>query len=288
MMIIAAMTIYMAIRSRRFIPIAAFAACPVVAWLTRSDHPEHRRRCHVRPGIETAGVPPLPRPGALGVVLAGAGACRGLRSVVGPQVQVRLPRSLAGSTPRYNSVFMRMTASDAKPFEACEFMRQNQLSGKMFNYWTEGGFIAWGEEPDPDTGQTPLQLFMDGRAQAAYDVDAFDLWTDIMSGGPIARRPPWPATDLTTKDYIEIGNWVSEQLRKENVWVVLMPANQFDKPFVRGLRVQNTEWPIVYPTTSRSSSSTSRLAQGRKLCRGHIHRPDRVSGRIPRAHGPGA
>ena len=30
-MLIAALTIYMAIRSRRFIPIAAIAACPVIA-----------------------------------------------------------------------------------------------------------------------------------------------------------------------------------------------------------------------------------------------------------------
>jgi len=38
----------------------------------------------------------------------------------------------------------------------------------MFNYWTEGGFIAW-DRTRPNTGKTPLQLFMDGRAQAAYD-----------------------------------------------------------------------------------------------------------------------
>ena len=36
LLIIAAMTIYMAIRSRRFIPIAGFVACPIVALLV--DH----------------------------------------------------------------------------------------------------------------------------------------------------------------------------------------------------------------------------------------------------------
>ena len=66
---------------------------------------------------------------------------------------------------KFTSVFMRMTASDAKPFAACEFIRKNKLSGKMFNYWTEGGFIAWGQDPDPKTGRIPLQLFMDGRAR---------------------------------------------------------------------------------------------------------------------------
>ena len=81
---------------------------------------------------------------------------------------------------------MRMTASYAKPFEACEFMRLNKLSGIMFNYWTEGGFIAWGQEPDPETGRTPLQLFMDGRAQAAYDVKVFDDLVGYFLGWAVA------------------------------------------------------------------------------------------------------
>ncbi len=57
----------------------------------------------------------------------------------------------------------------------------------MFNYWTEGGFIAWGQTPDAD-GHTPLQLFMDGRAQAAYDYDAYGIWSEIMSGGPTPMK----------------------------------------------------------------------------------------------------
>ena len=67
------------------------------------------------------------------------------------------------------SVFMRMTASYAKPFKACQFIRDNNLKGTVFNYWTEGGFVAYGQIPDPNTGKTPLQLYMDGRAQAAYN-----------------------------------------------------------------------------------------------------------------------
>lgn len=167
--------------------------------------------------------------------------------------------------PTFTSVFMRMTASDAKPFTASQFICENQLQGKMFNYWTEGGFIAWGEEPDPKTGHTPLQLFMDGRAQAAYDVDAFDLWTQIMSGGPTVRRAVFSNQELMTKDYIEIGNWISEQLRKENVWVVLMPANQFDKPFVRGLEHKNTEWPIVFLDDKQKLFVDIKTPQGKKL-----------------------
>jgi len=138
-----------------------------------------------------------------------------------------------------------MTASYSKPFEACEFMRLNKLSGNMFNYWTEGGFVAWGQEPDLETGRIPLQLFMDGRAQAAYNVATFDRWSDILSGGPLPYRAARAGRDLAVSDYIQIGKWVSEQLRQHGVWIVLMPDLQFDKPFTRGLEY-SPDWRTVY------------------------------------------
>ena len=100
---------------------------------------------------------------------------------------------------------MRMTASDAKPFDACKFIRDNKLKGKIFNYWTEGGFVAWGQDPDPNTGQTPLRLFMDGRAQAAYEPKAYQLWQNIMAGGYITAQRMKKAQvmrqKLTAEDY---------------------------------------------------------------------------------------
>ena len=90
--------------------------------------------------------------------------------------------------PQYNSVFMRMTASNVKPMDICRFINDNHLTGRMFNYWTEGGAIAFGQKPDPVTGDIPLKLFMDGRAQAAYNHDTFQLWQYIYYGGPIMQR----------------------------------------------------------------------------------------------------
>ncbi|GAJ06076.1 unnamed protein product, partial [marine sediment metagenome] len=108
--------------------------------------------------------------------------------------------------PKLTSMFMRMTDSGQKPFYATKFMKDNKLKGKMFNYWTEGGFIGWGQEPDPNTGFTPLQLFMDGRAQAAYDRKAFDVWTHIMGGGlvtgQIVARARARGQSLTGADYV--------------------------------------------------------------------------------------
>lgn len=40
---------------------------------------------------------------------------------------------------------------------------------------------------------------------------------------------------LTASDYKSIGEWIDQQLKKQNVWVVLMPAAQFDSPFAKGL-----------------------------------------------------
>jgi hypothetical protein len=167
----------------------------------------------------------------------------------------------------YTSVFMRMTASDAKPFAACEFIRQNKLSGKMFNYWTEGGFIAWGQDPDPNTGKVPLQLFMDGRAQAAYDVRAFDLWTDIMSGGPAATPALLAQRRPTRSESIDIGEWVNEQLKKQNVWVVLMPNGQFDKPFTIGLEY-SPDWRTVYMDDKQRLFVDITTPKGEQLVRG--------------------
>lgn len=328
LLVIAAMTIYMAIRSRRFIPIAGYVACPVLALLIQEIAGRLlvvtglRRQDKVDPaqlapaiaettilGVTAAlligGVSYLlvqqwlffPIPGYPGfmqprfwlilmlvilialafatvAVLYAAAKWRDASTastrirelliahsvpaasvllcalVVGFSVWfgVKFKRVYLDPWPldaKYKSVFMRMTASYSKPFEACEFMRLNKLSGNMFNYWTEGGFVAWGQEPDPETGRIPLQLFMDGRAQAAYDVATFDRWSDILSGGPLPYRAVRAGRELTVSDYAQIGKWVGEQLRQHGVWIVLMPDLQFDKPFTRGLEYSQ-DWRTVY------------------------------------------
>jgi hypothetical protein len=145
---------------------------------------------------------------------------------------------------KLTSAFIRMTASAAKPFEACRFITENKMRGNMFNYWTEGGFVAWGQTPDPD-GHTPLQLFMDGRAQAAYNYQAYMLWSEIMAGGSISQKVMARGRNYTPEDYIKIGEWLDVRLKQYKVWVVLMPANQFETPFVKGLE-HNANWRLVY------------------------------------------
>ena len=175
------------------------------------------------------------------------------------------------SDPKLTSVFMRMTASDAKPFEACQFIRDNKLSGNMFNYWTEGGAVAWGQTPDPNTGRTPLQLFMDGRAQAAYSQDTFDLWTDIISKSePIlqayaaGRGRGDGLRPLTAADYTAIGDWVADELVKYNVWITLMPSGQFRSPFVMGLDYSSA-WQVVFANNKQRLYVNINTTKGRQL-----------------------
>jgi hypothetical protein len=278
LILIAVMTIYMAIRSRRFIPVAAIAACPVIAMfidqLVRVISAVRNFRENRRLVVGTMGYNLqlfCIYMGALAVVCFGT--WWGLKFKI----------VYLGSWPRdpkFTSIFMRMTDSGQKPFYACRFLKDNKLKGNMFNYWTEGGFIAFGQEPDPDTGKIPLQLFMDGRAQAAYDRRTFDLWSYIIGGGPVTADILWRAgsrgQEITNEDYLEIGQWMDEQLRKYDVWAVLMPQSRYSRPpqdefytttsyhALQGLE-RNLDWRLVFFNNTQRLYVDVKTPQGKAL-----------------------
>ncbi len=262
---IAALTAYMAIRSRRFITIAGYASCPVLAMFTQQI------LCAAGAGWNyykrgRPGVPPVPR-GVQHFLTSAAIVTVAILGIFwGHKFKVVYLDPWPSET-KLTSVFMRMTASHAKPFYAMEFIRMNKMSGKMFNYWTEGGFIAWGQEPDPNTGKTPLQLFMDGRAQAAYNYDAYIRWAQISTGGPIIQRAQLRGQTLTAEDYAKAGEWIEGELKKNNVWVVLMPANQFSEPFVRGLE-HSRNWRLVFMNDKQKLYVDITDPRGQKIFRG--------------------
>jgi len=277
LMLIAALTIYMAIRSRRFIPIAAIAACPVIAMfidqLVRAISAVRNFRKNNRLIVSV-----MPYNLQLFFVLAGSVAVLFFGTWWGLKFK-RIYIDAWPRDPKLTSMFMRMTDSGQKPFYATKFMKDNKLKGKMFNYWTEGGFIAWGQEPDPNTGFTPLQLFMDGRAQAAYDRKTFDLWSYIMAGGPpgsvgqqviqaAAMRARIAGKKvqeiLTSADYVKISQSISEALKEHKVSVVLMPSGQFDSTFVRGIE-RNPNWPLVFFNNKQKLFVDIRTPQGKAL-----------------------
>jgi len=265
MVAIAALTIYMAIRSRRFITISAIAACPVIAMIVTemvksiaSSNNFFRNGKFTLPCISKKVKMFLAILGTLAVVCFGSWWLLRYKYVY---------LDAWPTDNNFNSVFIRMTASDAKPFYACKFMKDNNLDGKMFNYWTEGGFIAWGQEPDEETGKTPLQLFMDGRAQAAYERKAFETWTQIMSGGPEVRNVVFRKRDFKPADYVKVGNWIDKQLKKRNVWLVMMPATQFKTPMFKGLE-HNGDWRLVFYNNKQKILVDISTERGKKLFEG--------------------
>ncbi|MHC4555925.1 MAG: hypothetical protein ACYTFW_02300 [Planctomycetota bacterium] len=296
LIVIAALTIYMAIRSRRFIPIAAIAACPILAMFidqtvravsaTLNFHKSNR-----------LSVSAMPQEQELFFTIIGIVAVLSFGTWCGLKFK-RVYLDPWPADSKLNSVFMRMTASDVKPFYALKFIKDNKLEGKMLNHWTEGGFIAFGQEPDPNTGRTPLQLFMDGRAQAAYDRKAFDLWSYITSGGEvthqIVQRAETRGNDINSADYTKIGEWLSEQLRAYNVWTVLMPAAVYNDPdriyayhTIRGLE-RNPDWPLVFFNNKQKLFVDIRTPRGRELFDGIFNGqtiyPDEYHRDLIRAH----
>ncbi len=301
LILIAALTIYMAVRSRRFIPIAAVAACPVIAMfidqLVRaiSAFINFRKNNRLAVGLMEYNL-------QLFFVLGGAMAVMYFGVWWGLKFK-RIYLDCWPRDPKLTSMFMRMTDSGQKPFYACKFIKDNKLKGKMFNSWTEGGFIAFGQEPDPKTGKTPLQLFMDGRAQAAYDRSAFELWTDIMGGGEVTaeilRRAGYRGESLNNDDYVKIGQWMDEQLRKYDVWVVLMPQSKCSVPMrgeyyekrsyhvVMGLE-RNLDWRLVFFNNKQRLYVNVKTPEGRALFdgifNGESRYPDDFHSNLIRAH----
>jgi hypothetical protein len=265
LMAVVALTTYMAYRSRRFIPIAAIAACPIIAmFIDQMTRTISAARNFYK--YRSLSVSPVPYNLQLFFIFAAAVAVMAFGISWGLKF-TRVYLDCWPTDAKLNSIFMRMTASHVKPFDACKFIRDNKLKGKMFNYWTEGGFIAWGQEPDPNTGRTPLQLFIDGRAQAAYEPKVYQIWTTIMSGGPIVQRA---MIRKTTPDYAEVGQWIDEQLKKYDVWVVLIPlsdAEVSNGPFVKGLE-HNPNWPLVFFNNTEKLFIDVTTPQGKELFEG--------------------
>ena len=258
---IAALTIYMAIRSRRFITLAGVAACPLMAMfidqmcctLSASFNFYKHKRLAVR-GM-SCGLQRFFIFSGIFIVLF-FGMFWGLKFK-------RVYLDPWPSDKDFSTVFIRMTASHEKPFSACKFIKDNKLKGKMFNYWTEGGFIAWGQEPDVETGKTGLQLFMDGRAQAAYDYSAYRKWAGIMFGGPLVREAQIRKSKF---DYKKIGQWTSNELKKDDVWLILMPQNKtvLEGPFLRGIERDN-DWQMVFLSRRQKLFVDITTPQGKKL-----------------------
>jgi len=134
------------------------------------------------------------------------------------------------------SVFRRMVGVSAQPVNAMKFFDKLKLKGVVLNEWTHGGFVAFHQRPDPETGQPPCKLYMDGRAQAAYHVSHFQHWGRVMN---LARKMKPPK--------------YAELLQEEGVNVVLldMARKRSSKGLTTSQAIVDTlqkskKWKMVY------------------------------------------
>ncbi len=281
LVVIAALTVYMSIRFRRFIPIAAITTCPLIAMLI-SQMIRVRNLCKQERTIVQAVTYNL----QIFFVLVVTAAVLTFTVWFGLKFK-RVYLDPWPKDPKFTSVFMRMTFSGFKPFRACKFIRDNELKGEMFNYWTEGGFIAWGQVPDPNTGRIPLQLFIDGRAQAAYKAKVFADLRDILWAESIVQNAEAKGDKLSATDYAKIGQWIDKQLRERNIWVALIPLTNFDEPFVKTLG-SDPNWVLVFFDNKQKLFVDKRTGRGKELIEGIFNGgtiyPDDFSMNLIKAH----
>ena len=277
------LSVYMAVASRRFIPIAAGAACPVLALMLEQSVRMvlSRRNYEVKGKLE---MPALPAVFTRWVIIGAALVTLGLGGFWG----AKFKRIYLDPWPNDNirdSVFMRMTASNVKPFDVTQFMRDNELNGNMFNYWTEGGALAFGQKPDPETGRTPLQLFMDGRAQAAYSHEDFQRWRYLYAGGAVKTKDGRiiPNDERRANRLIKngsndmklIGEYLNTEMKKRDIWVFVLPTSQFrpatDKRFYYKVNYfplalsAHPEWVLVYMDGHQQMYVNQTMKKGKKL-----------------------
>ena len=285
LMAIAAMTFYMALKSRRFIPVAAMTALPFVALFLEQSIKMIAARINFDKNQQLI-LPPAPK--SLRPILLSCSTVIVL--VFGVFWGLKYKQIYLDPWPNddiRDSVFMRMTASNVKPFDVCQFIRENKLSGKVFNHWTEGGATAFGQNPDPQTGETPLELFMDGRSQAAYDHSIFRLYLDIKGGGNAFRNAALQgrAKKLNQKDLTAIGKEIDQQMKKHNVWVIAMPYTEYNTPFVRSLRTQ-PNWRTAYIDNYQQLFVNNNTPKGKALMDnlGNLKFPNEFSKSLTFAH----
>jgi hypothetical protein len=91
-----------------------------------------------------------------------------------------------------------------------------------------------------------------------------------MYGGPVAQSAIDRGHRLNQTDYVNIGRWVDVELKKRNVWVVLMPAGQYDCPFMRGID-SNPNWEMVFLDDTQRLYVDITTPKGKEVVNGILH-----------------
>jgi len=265
----------LAVASARFVPLACFTAAPFVAcWLDDATasigagvfgQPAHRRIVRVVTDL------------AIWVAAATAAVA----------FAVRADRTYGGPWPQdtlRTGLFDRMTHSHQRPWGPCAFLAANGVSGRMWNFWDEGGFLASCQRPDPASGSPPVEIFIDGRAQAAYDPEALRSYLDLLNGP--GRSGQAGASAVAVPNLEALRSWTAQRLRELDVWIALVPASHQKTAFARAAAAM-PGWHLVYIDAEHSMFVDTESVSGRSLAervsRGAARYPDEASAKLTAA-----
>ncbi|MBN2376766.1 MAG: hypothetical protein JXD22_10210 [Sedimentisphaerales bacterium] len=177
-------TLLMSLLSRRFIFLGGVVLAPFLAVLFQEIvNMVQIRKSHKRNlSLE---LKPLPGkfilPGVLASILATA-------IMVGVFYN-SIEEIYIKSEPKNMSMFRKMVGVGDQPVDAIKYFDILKIKGVVFNEWTHGGFVAFGQTPDAKTGEPPCKVYMDGRAQAAYTLEHYLLWRELSSDGKLLGQP---------------------------------------------------------------------------------------------------
>jgi hypothetical protein len=209
------LTVAMAVVSRRFVPLACLVGVPLAArWLTAllpAGTGEGRRRA-----------------GYLG---AAAVACWALAVAAAVTLAVRFNRVYLGPWPvsvAHTAVADRNLQTFRQPWDACTFVRSNALAGRLLSFWEESGFWEWCQQPDAATGRPPMEVLIDPRAQAAFDLPVFRTYRDLLDGGPAGAAAAKAGRDLGDGDLAAVRSHVATRLRELGILLVHVSPGGLD------------------------------------------------------------
>jgi hypothetical protein len=219
----------LAIASARFVPLACVVVAPSLAgWL------------------DAVLAPPLRRAGTRPARLALAAALWLAALAAAAAVATRTARTYLAPWPQdaaRHGVFDRMTHGHQRPWGPCAFLAANGVRGRLWNFWDEGGFLAACQQPEAGSGAVPVRLFIDGRAQAAFDAGALRSYLDLLNGP--GRSDTRGAGAERVEDLVALREWTARRLRELEVGFALVPAGRQRTAFARAV-AGLPGWQVAY------------------------------------------
>ncbi len=246
----------MAFASRRFVPLASvIAAAPLAQWLGEALTRWRQRTPAAAVAAHWRRVAAL-----VGVAVAAAGAWLGaccVRTYTGPW-PVDFTRT---------SVFDRLTYAHLRPAGVCRFLAANRIAGRTWNFWEEGGYLAWDQTPNTATGRPPVLVFIDGRAQGAYPADVLRSYYLLRAGGPAGEEANARRREMNRAELERARAWVRRQLAASGVWLADIPYAQEDLP-ISFLLLNTESWRVVYADEEHTLLADTETPDGRALSLG--------------------